>query len=81
MEVRRLIDLNNKEQINITGNNKIDTEIERFLLEYVDYIQNAVGQAKEGNEIDDKAIYALGDAVRVIHHMKKLIKEPPKFLE
>lgn len=65
--------MNNKGQIRITGNSNLDCKIEKFLSEYVDYIQDAIKKAKENQQIDNKSIYALGDVVRNIQRIKKAL--------
>lgn len=68
-------------KVKITGNSNLDNKIEDFLSDYIDCIQEAIQNAKEGKQIDDKAIYALGDAVRSIHYIKKLMQKPEEVLD
>lgn len=60
--------------INITSNKQLNVQIATFLLSYVTYVQDQIKNAIDGKEVDEKAIYALGDAVRIMNHIRKLME-------
>jgi hypothetical protein len=60
---------------------EINEKIKKFMDTYVDYMSKTINKALEDKEVDKDAIYALGDAVRVMHHIKKILfgyEEPLK---
>ncbi|KPU42189.1 hypothetical protein OXPF_39680 [Oxobacter pfennigii] len=51
---------------------KINEKIEAFILTYLDYVQESLEKVKSGETVDTVAIYALGDAIRIMHHIRKI---------
>lgn len=66
-----------EEQVQEQPNEKIkevNTRIQCFLINYSRYIDLTMLQVKKGKDIDEKAIYALNDAVRTIAYIKKILE-------
>ena len=53
---------------------EVNTRIQCFLINYSRYIDSTMLEVKKGKEIDEKAIYALNDAVRTIAYIKRILE-------
>ncbi|WP_040305876.1 hypothetical protein [Caloramator australicus] len=53
----------------------LEKKIENVIFSYIDYVHDSLSKAKKGEQIDEAAIYCLGDAIRVLHHAKKILEK------